>query len=157
MLSDCVIIVIEGTNCKIHYERVHGAHNYLSCLQEKIEAISHDKVMMEEQQQDLEKDVKQWENTFRQQNGRAPADDDKTASAQERYESLDETTHLLNKLTAQVAALEALRRGDIPAPPVVQKETVEIKETEVTTVEVGTLLKAVRNQVNRSMGHEPER
>ena len=50
-------------------------------------------------------------------------------------------THATNKLRAQVLALEALRRGDIPAPPKHEKQVIEIKETEVTTVEVRVSLK----------------
>ena len=46
---------------------------------------------------------------------------------------------MCNKLTAQIAALEALKRGDIPPPPKVEREVIEIKETEVKTVEVGIM------------------
>ena len=44
---------------------------------------------------------------------------------------------MVGKLEAQVVALEAIKRGEIPPPPKVEKETITIKETEVKTVEVG--------------------
>ena len=96
---------------------------------------------MQEQKQSLEADIAQWESDYKRQHGKAAAPDDRTDSARESYTSLEEATHMLNKLTAQVTALESLKRGDIPAPPAIEKEVIEIKETEVQTVEVRSKIK----------------
>ena len=105
-------------------------------LQAKIESAKSDADMLQEEVDRLKAEVTEWESDFRRQNGHKPTERDRSASAAERYASLDEVTHATNKLRAQVLALEALRRGDIPAPPKHEKQVIEIKETEVTTVEV---------------------
>ena len=109
----------------------------LGRIQAKIESAKKDAESLQEDMTSLKTELTDWESNFRREHGRAPVESDRTASAAELYASLEEVTHASNKLRAQVVALEALQRGDIPSPPKPEKEIIEIKETEVTTVEVG--------------------
>ena len=46
-------------------------------MQENIKRAGEDKAIMEEERISLEKDVKKWEEDFKQKNGREPRESDK--------------------------------------------------------------------------------
>ncbi|XP_053405776.1 uncharacterized protein LOC123566477 isoform X3 [Mercenaria mercenaria] len=107
-----------------------------AALKENIEKTQDEKKMMNEEKSRLDADINKWEREFEKQNGRKPAEEDKTDMVKEMYTTREEVTYMVTSLQHKEDTFKKVEAGNVPDVPEIPHKPVDTSDPEVVTVQV---------------------